>query len=43
MIADALIARGWQVIDLMSERSAKPHTLTNFAKIHGTQVSYPAE
>lgn len=43
LIADAFLARGWQVIDLMSERSAKRHTLTEFAKINGTQVTYPAE
>ena len=43
LIADALIARGWQVIDLMSERSAKPHKLTEFAHVEGTRVTYPAE
>lgn len=43
LIADALIARGWQVIDLMSERSAKPHKLTEFAQVEGTRVTYPAE
>ena len=43
LIGDALIARGWQVIDLMSERSAKPHKLTEFAQVKGTRVTYPAE
>ena len=42
LIADALIARGWHVIDLMSERSAKLHKLSEFARIVGTQVTYPA-
>lgn len=43
LIADALITRGWQVIDLMSQRSAKTHRLTEFAKVDGTRVTYPAE
>lgn len=42
LIADALIARGWQVIDLMSQRSAKPHKLTEFAQVEGMRVTYPA-
>ncbi len=41
LIADALIVRGWRVVDLMSESSAKPHTLTPFARVEGTRVSYP--
>lgn len=42
LIADALIARGWQVIDLMGPHSAKPHNLTDFAHVQGTNVTYPA-
>ncbi len=42
LIADAMLARGWEVIDLFSESSAKPHKLTDFAKVEGTQVTYPA-
>lgn len=41
LIADAMIARGWHVIDLMALRSAKPHKLTSFAKVNGTEVTYP--
>jgi uncharacterized protein (DUF488 family) len=41
LIADAMLARGWRVIDLMSEKSAKPHKLTDFAKVEGTNVTYP--
>ena len=41
LIADALIVRGWRVLDLMSDRSAKIHRLTDFAKVEGTRISYP--
>jgi uncharacterized protein (DUF488 family) len=41
LIADALIVRGWRVLDLMSERSAKLHKLTDFAKVDGTRITYP--
>lgn len=41
LIADAMIARGWRVIDLMSQRAAKPHKLTEFARVEGTKVTYP--
>jgi uncharacterized protein (DUF488 family) len=41
LIGDALIVRGWRVLDLMSERSAKPHKLTDFAKVDGTRITYP--
>jgi uncharacterized protein (DUF488 family) len=42
LIGDAMIVRGWQVIDLMNERSAKPHKLTDFASVDGTRLTYPA-
>jgi uncharacterized protein (DUF488 family) len=41
LIADALVIRGWRVLDLMSERSAKLHKLTDFAKVDGMQITYP--
>lgn len=43
LIADALIARGWTVIDLMSATQATPHKLTPFARVEGTSVTYPGE
>jgi uncharacterized protein (DUF488 family) len=42
LIADALIARGWTVIDIMSATKATPHKLTPFALVEGTRVTYPA-
>jgi uncharacterized protein (DUF488 family) len=43
LIGDAMIARGWRVVDLMSEKSAKDHKLTDFARVEGTRVTYPGE
>jgi len=42
LIADALLIRGWEVMDLFSATSAKPHKLTDFAKVEGTRVIYSA-
>ena len=43
LIADALTVRGYEVRDLMSATNAKPHTLMPMAKVHGRQVTYPAQ
>jgi uncharacterized protein (DUF488 family) len=43
LIGDALLARGVRVEDIMSATSARPHELTSFAKVNGTDVIYPAE
>ncbi|MCY0903533.1 DUF488 family protein [Arthrobacter sp. H14-L1] len=43
LIGDALLVRGVQVLDIMTEKSAKPHMLTPFAKTSGTSVTYPPE
>ncbi len=43
LIADALIARGYEVRDIMSAASARPHILNPMARVHGPQVTYPAE
>jgi uncharacterized protein (DUF488 family) len=43
LIGDALLARGIQVLDIMSETVAKPHTLTAFAHVDGVSVTYPPE
>jgi uncharacterized protein (DUF488 family) len=41
LIADALTARGYEVRDIMSVTSVRPHVLMPMAKIHGQQVTYP--
>ena len=42
LIGDALLVRGITVLDIMTEKSTKPHELTSFAKVDGTRVRYPA-
>ena len=41
LIADALLVRGWAVLDVMSPTKATPHKLTPFARVDGTRISYP--
>ena len=41
LVADALWARGVEVLHLTSATRAEPHRLTAFAEVHGTQVLYP--
>ena len=43
LIADALLVRGIRTEDIMGLGQRKPHALTAFAKVRGTQVYYPAE
>jgi uncharacterized protein (DUF488 family) len=43
LIADALLARGIEVQEITSAIRTRPHTLTPWGKINGTQVTYPAE
>jgi uncharacterized protein (DUF488 family) len=42
LISDALVVRGWRVMDITGENAATPHELTDFAKVEGTQIRYPA-
>lgn len=42
LIADALTARGYRVEHIMSASKSDPHTITSFAKVEGTSVTYPA-
>ena len=43
LISDALLVRGWHVLDIFSESKATPHKLTPFAKVEGTKITYPPE
>jgi uncharacterized protein (DUF488 family) len=43
LIADALLVRGIRTEDIMSPTRRTVHTLTPFAKVCGTMISYPAE
>ncbi|WP_308466997.1 DUF2255 family protein [Rathayibacter soli] len=42
LIGDALLVRGIEVDDIMTATQTKPHTLTSFAHVEGTRVTYPA-
>ncbi len=43
LIGDALLVRGAQVMDIFSATNAKPHTLTSFAHVQGTRITYPKD
>ena len=43
LVGDALLVRGVEVCDIISETSIKKHALTRFAKVEGTRLTYPAE
>jgi uncharacterized protein (DUF488 family) len=40
LVADALVARGIEVVDVMSETSVRPHALPPFARIENGRVIY---
>jgi uncharacterized protein (DUF488 family) len=42
LIADALLARGINASEITSRIRARPHSLTPFARVKGTRVTYPA-
>lgn len=41
LVADALEVRGVPVIEILSDTSCRVHTLTPFAHVEGTRISYP--
>ena len=43
LIGDAILVRGWQVMDIMSTSSARPHEMTPFARVRGRKITYPPE
>ena len=43
LIGDALLVRGINVVNIMSKSTHKDHTLTPWAKVNGTRITYPAE
>ncbi len=40
LIADALLARGWEVFEILSEKEVRPRKLPEFARLEGTRVIY---
>jgi uncharacterized protein (DUF488 family) len=43
LVADALVARGIRVLEIISAAEPKEHALTPFAHVRGTRVTYPAD
>jgi uncharacterized protein (DUF488 family) len=43
LVADALLARGVEVVQVLSPTKAEPHRLTPFAKVKDGRVHYPGE
>ena len=43
LISDALLVRGWRVLDIMSPAKATEHKLTPFAVVEGARITYPAQ
>ncbi|HEX4069049.1 MAG TPA: DUF488 domain-containing protein [Candidatus Babeliales bacterium] len=43
LVGDALLVHGFDVENIFSVTSVKPHTLTPWAVVHGTKVIYPAQ
>ena len=43
LVGDALVVRDIRVRDIMNETSTKDHTLTSFAKVEGTKITYPTD
>src|SRR4029079_16795588 len=42
LISDALLVRGWQVLDIIGPAKPKPHQLPDFAQVEGVTITYPA-
>ncbi|MFZ1936046.1 MAG: DUF488 domain-containing protein [Thermoguttaceae bacterium] len=43
LIADALVAHGWEVRHILGVRRIQPHRLTEFARVVQGQVTYPGQ
>jgi uncharacterized protein (DUF488 family) len=43
LVADALVVRDIQVLDIVGTSPPKPHKLTPFARVRGVHITYPTE
>ncbi len=43
LVADALVVRGIRVEDIISAAPPKPHELTPFARVRGSEITYPSD
>ncbi len=42
LIGDALLSRGFRVLDILGRDEVRPHELTPFAEVRGDRITYPA-
>jgi len=42
LVADALVARGFRVLEIISAAEPKEHELTSFERVRGKKITYPA-
>jgi uncharacterized protein (DUF488 family) len=40
ILADAFLARGWEVFEILSEKEARPRKLPDFARLEGERILY---
>jgi len=40
VLADAFLARGWEVLEIVNEKPARPHELPSFARLEGERIVY---
>jgi len=43
LVADALLVRGFDALEIVSSAPPKAHQLTPFARVHGPRITYPKE
>jgi uncharacterized protein YeaO (DUF488 family) len=43
LVGDALLVRGARVLHITSKAEPKPHSITPFARVRGTSITYPPE
>lgn len=43
LVADALLIRGIEVVDILSATEWRAHRLTSFAKVEGLRITYPPD
>jgi hypothetical protein len=41
LISDAMIVRGWQVMDIYDRKQVKPHELNPMAVVSNEKIVYP--
>jgi uncharacterized protein (DUF488 family) len=41
LLSDALVVRGFEVIEIFDETHSREHVITNWARVEGTKISYP--